>query len=60
MMPATPFSMLPVCKPHGAAILEDEGDYPVCTDPAGTDPASTDRAAVHDTVIASMASKLGL
>jgi predicted dienelactone hydrolase len=53
--PATHFSMLPVCKPHGAAILEDEGDDPVCTDPAGAD-----RGAVHDTVITALASKLGL
>lgn len=55
IVPATHFSMLPVCNPHGAAILEEEGDDPVCTDPAGTD-----RAAVHGTVIAAIASKLGL
>lgn len=55
IVPATHFSMLPVCTPQGEAILKEEGEDPVCTDPAGTD-----RAAVHDTVISAVASKLGL
>ncbi|MEH6740242.1 MAG: hypothetical protein V7695_17120 [Sulfitobacter sp.] len=55
IVPAAHFSMLPVCKPHGAAILEEEDDDPVCTDPVGTD-----RVAVHETIIAAVASQLGL
>ncbi len=35
--PATHFTALGPCKPQGAAILEEEKDDPVCTDPAGTD-----------------------
>lgn len=37
IVPATHFTALGLCKPAGAAILEDEKDDPVCTDPAGTD-----------------------
>jgi predicted dienelactone hydrolase len=37
IVPATHFTALGLCKPNGAAILEDEKDDPVCTDPAGTD-----------------------
>jgi predicted dienelactone hydrolase len=37
IVPATHFTALGLCKPKGAAILEDEKDDPVCTDPAGTD-----------------------
>jgi predicted dienelactone hydrolase len=49
------FSVLPVCKPMGALILEEENDDPVCTDPAGTD-----RAALHQQIIAAMTAQLGL
>ena len=49
------FSVLPVCKPQGAAILKEEGDDPVCTDPDGTD-----RAVLHERIISAMAAKLGL
>lgn len=53
--PAAHFSVLPLCKPQGAAILEEEKDDPVCTDPEGTD-----RAAVHEQIIEVMAAKIGL
>lgn len=53
--PAAHFTMLPECSEKGAAILEDENDDPVCTDPAGTD-----RGAVHDKVVAEVAAFLGL
>lgn len=49
------FSVLPVCKPMGALILEEENDDPVCTDPEGTD-----RAALHAEIIAAMTEQLGL
>lgn len=53
--PASHFMFLPLCKPNGAAILEDENDDPVCTDPVGSD-----RATVHDAVIDLIATDLGL
>ena len=53
--PAAHFSVLPLCKPKGAAILKEENDDPVCTDPEGTD-----RAAVHARIVAAMVGKLGL
>ncbi len=37
LTPATHFSALGLCKPKGAAILVDEKDDPVCTDPQGSD-----------------------
>lgn len=37
--PAMHFSALGLCKPAGEAILLDEKDDPVCTDPEGTDRA---------------------
>jgi predicted dienelactone hydrolase len=55
IVPATHFTALGLCKPEGAAILEDEKDDPVCTDPAGTD-----RKAVMKRVIALIASHFGL
>lgn len=55
LVPGAHFSMMPLCTPNGAAILADEKDDPVCTDPEGTD-----RAALHEDVIAAMAAKLGL
>jgi predicted dienelactone hydrolase len=53
--PAYHFSVLPLCTEKGAAILEDENDDPVCTDPAGAD-----RVAIHAAVIAAVAGHLGL
>ena len=53
--PANHFMFLPLCKPEGATILEDENDDPVCTDPAGSS-----RADVHTNVIDLIASDLGL
>lgn len=53
--PAYHFSVLPLCTEKGAAILEEEGDDPVCTDPAGAD-----RAAIHDAVIGAVVRHLGL
>ena len=46
LAPANHFSVLPECKPEGAAILAEDHDDPVCTDPAGTD-----RGKVHAAVI---------
>ncbi len=48
--PATHFTALGPCKPQGAAILADEDDDPVCTDPA-----DTDRAKVNDRIVAAIA-----
>lgn len=53
--PAFHFSALPLCKPMGAAILEEEGDDPVCSDPEGAD-----RAAIHARIIDQLAQDLGL
>lgn len=55
LAPAFHFSAMPLCKPDGAAILEDERDDPVCTDPIGTD-----REAVHAAIIDAIAQRLGL
>jgi predicted dienelactone hydrolase len=44
--PAAHFSMLPLCNPEGAAILEEEKDDPVCTDPEGAD-----RGVIHAQVL---------
>ena len=55
LRPATHFTALPVCKPAGEAILREENDDPVCTDPPGTN-----RAAVHDSILSQIASDLGL
>lgn len=53
--PAVHFTGMPLCKPAGPGILEDENDDPVCTDPEGTD-----RAQVHARVIDRLAGDLGL
>jgi len=53
IVPATHFTAMPVCTPMGAAILAEEKDDPVCTDPAGTD-----RAGVHDMIIEMIVSDL--
>ena len=44
--PANHFTALGLCKPAGAALLAEENDDPVCTDPPGTD-----RKAVLDKII---------
>ncbi|WP_298259232.1 hypothetical protein [uncultured Litoreibacter sp.] len=53
--PAYHFSLLPLCKPAGPAILKEEGDDPVCTDPQGAN-----RAAIHAQVIDLISTQLGL
>ena len=53
--PAFHFTAMPVCKPAGAAILKEEGDDPVCTDPPGTD-----RAGIHGEIIDLIAARLDL
>lgn len=53
--PANHFSAMPLCKPLGAAILEEENDDPVCTDPNGSD-----RGEVHQMILDRMAADLGL
>jgi len=53
--PAYHFSLLPLCKPAGPAILKDEGDDPVCTDPEGAD-----RAQIHGQVKSLISAQLGL
>lgn len=53
--PARHFSMLPLCKPEGAAILADEKDDPVCTDPDGAD-----RAKIHAQVLQAAVGFFGL
>lgn len=53
--PAYHFSAMPICKPAGEAILAEDMDDPVCTDPAGSD-----RSAIHDGIIDLLAEELGL
>jgi len=53
--PAYHFSVLPLCTEKGAAILEEEDDDPVCTDPEGAN-----RAAIHKQVLTAVAAHLGL
>jgi predicted dienelactone hydrolase len=53
--PAFHFTAMPVCKPTEEAILKEENDDPVCTDPGGTD-----REAVHTRIINAIAAELGL
>ncbi|MFP7672679.1 alpha/beta hydrolase family protein [Marivita sp. S0852] len=48
--PAMHFTALGLCQPAGEAILREEQDDPVCTDPPGTD-----RAQVLETIIDAMA-----
>lgn len=55
LAPAFHFSALPLCKPAAEAILEAEGEDPVCTDPDGTD-----RASVHAAIIDRLAADLNL
>ncbi len=51
--PAYHFSAMPICTPAGEAILAEENDDPVCTDPAGTD-----RAAIHARIVNLIAEEL--
>ena len=53
--PAAHFTGLLTCTPAGAAILADESDDPVCTDPVGTD-----RIAVHAKIVGDIAQFFGL
>lgn len=53
--PANHFTAMPVCQPAGAAILKEEDDDPVCTDPEGTN-----RYQVHLQIIDRLARDLGL
>lgn len=53
--PAFHFSVMPICKPAGEAILAEDNDDPVCTDPAGAN-----RAAIHAAIIDLIADELGL
>ncbi len=46
LAPATHFTAMPLCTAKGAAILAEEKDDPVCTDPRGSD-----RKVVHDKII---------
>lgn len=54
-MPGHHFTAMPLCKPAGAAILAEENDDPVCTDPEGVN-----RAEVHDALIKAIAARIGL
>lgn len=53
--PANHFTFLGTCKPGAAALLEEERDDPICTDPEGTD-----RAAAHVQLIDAISFGLGL
>ncbi|SNS61134.1 hypothetical protein [Tropicimonas sediminicola] len=53
--PACYFNAMPICTPSGEAILAEEKDDPVSTDPAGSD-----RAAIHAGIIALITKELGL
>jgi predicted dienelactone hydrolase len=53
--PAWHFSFLGLCTQDAPALLEAEGEDPICNDPAGSD-----RQAVHDRIIADIAVDLGL
>lgn len=53
--PATHFTFLGTCKPGAPEILAEEGEDPICTDPAGSD-----RSAVHARLIDAIAVSLGL
>lgn len=53
--PAFHFTAMPICKPEGEAILIEEKDDPVCTDPEGTD-----RSGVHAGIVDLMAKALDL
>lgn len=52
--PAYHFSAMPLCTDVGEAILANENDDPVCTDPAGSD-----RANIHAEIVDLIAGQLG-
>ena len=54
-VPGFHFTAMPLCKPGAEAILREENDDPVCTDPEGAD-----RAAVHAAIIDMIAEQLDL
>lgn len=55
LAPATHFTALGLCKPDGEAILKDEQDDPVCSDPPGSS-----REAIMDRIIGLIAAHFGL
>lgn len=55
LAPAYHFSAMPICTPAGEAILAEERDDPVCTDPAGSD-----RVAIHEQIVDLISQELGL
>ena len=55
LSPAYHFSALPLCTPQGAAILQEEGEDPVCSDPAGAN-----REALHEAILTLLARDLRL
>jgi predicted dienelactone hydrolase len=55
IVPAYHFAMLPECKPAGPAILKEENDDPVCTDPEGAN-----RADIHAQIFDMIRAELGL
>lgn len=55
IVPATHFTAMPLCKPMGAAILIEEEDDPVCTDPVGAE-----RETIHRQIIAAILNDLDL
>ena len=55
IVPAMHFTALPLCKPMAEAILVEEQDDPVCSDPQGTN-----RQAVHTIIVETILNDLGL
>ncbi len=55
IVPASHFDALLVCKPMGAAILEEEGEDPVCDAVEGSD-----RARIHAEIVDAVAARLDL
>ena len=53
--PASHHAAMPTCTPTGPAILEEEGDDPVCSDPEGAD-----RDAIHAQMVSAIAEAFGL
>ncbi|MFT7057686.1 MAG: putative dienelactone hydrolase [Pseudorhodobacter sp.] len=47
--PADHFAFLALCKENAPELLKEEGEDPICDDPAGTD-----RAAIHTQIIAAV------
>lgn len=53
--PANHFTFLAECKEHGPAILAEEGEDPICTDPKGAN-----RGSVHHRIVKKIAAFLKL